>query len=123
MPYWDPTRYAVVDAMHNLFLGELRHHCREVWGIDVKDKPTSKATPHTPAEQAEWLSFLTDALRKGVLPSGSLAKGALSSVLQPRKGYLAAMAQLNNIVPESKPTKHAYGTALLAWVSVCVLRV
>ena len=35
LPYWDPTRYAVVDAMHNLFLGELRHHCMEVWGIDI----------------------------------------------------------------------------------------
>ncbi|RDX44048.1 hypothetical protein OH76DRAFT_1360242, partial [Lentinus brumalis] len=31
LPYWDPTRFAVVDAMHNLFLGELRHHCMEVW--------------------------------------------------------------------------------------------
>ncbi|RPD53229.1 hypothetical protein L226DRAFT_548599 [Lentinus tigrinus ALCF2SS1-7] len=33
--YWDPTQFAVVDAMHNLFLGEFRHHCREVWGIDI----------------------------------------------------------------------------------------
>ncbi|TFK78580.1 hypothetical protein K466DRAFT_440186, partial [Polyporus arcularius HHB13444] len=23
LPYWDPTRFALVDSMHNLFLGEL----------------------------------------------------------------------------------------------------
>ncbi|KAI0742329.1 hypothetical protein C8Q80DRAFT_1053196, partial [Daedaleopsis nitida] len=33
LPYWDPTRYALVDAMHNLFLGELRHHCISIWGL------------------------------------------------------------------------------------------
>ncbi|KDQ52056.1 hypothetical protein JAAARDRAFT_50392 [Jaapia argillacea MUCL 33604] len=28
LPYWDPTNMVVVDAMHNLFLGILRHHFR-----------------------------------------------------------------------------------------------
>lgn len=27
LPYWDPTRYTLLDSMHNLFLGELHHHC------------------------------------------------------------------------------------------------
>ncbi|KAH9846543.1 hypothetical protein C2E23DRAFT_743933 [Lenzites betulinus] len=102
--------------MHNLFLGELRHHCRDVWGIDVKDKATSsKTTPHTPTEQAEWLSRLVDALRQGVLPNGALAKGALSVVTQPRKGYLVALAQANGISPTSKATKQAYAALLLEW--------
>ena len=117
LPYWDPTRFAVVDAMHNLFLGALRHHCRDVWGIDVKDqKTTKKTTPHTPEEQTKWLIRLVAALRKGVLPNGTFRKGALSAVSQPRKGYLVALAQLNGIVPEAKLTKRAYALALLEWV-------
>ncbi|PIL35294.1 hypothetical protein GSI_02019 [Ganoderma sinense ZZ0214-1] len=107
LPYWDPTRYAVVDAMHNLFLGELKHHCTEVWGIDVKDKvSTSKQTPHSPSEQQKWLDRLVVALRKGTL----------SAVMQPRKGYLVAVAQLNGVVPQAKLTKRDYAKALLQWV-------
>ncbi|EJD37860.1 hypothetical protein AURDEDRAFT_72787 [Auricularia subglabra TFB-10046 SS5] len=26
LPYWDPTRFFVVDGMHNLFLGLIQHH-------------------------------------------------------------------------------------------------
>ncbi|KAI9060542.1 hypothetical protein FKP32DRAFT_1577981 [Trametes sanguinea] len=104
--------------MHNLFLGDLRHHCRDVWGINVKDKSVSNATPHTPAEQQEWLSRLVSALRRSVLPDGTFAKGAVSAVSQPRKGYLVALAQINGIEPESKPTKERYAIALLHWVSV-----
>lgn len=119
LPYWDPTCYAVVDAMHNLFLGDLRHHCREVWGINIKDQKTTakKAVPHTPEEQEKWMGRLLGALCKGVLPNGKLKKGALAAVTQPRKGYLVALAQLNGIVPELKLTKHGYGSALLEWVS------
>ncbi|KAI0349684.1 hypothetical protein OH77DRAFT_1370358, partial [Trametes cingulata] len=36
LPYWKPTRYAVVDVMHNLFLGLLQRHCRRIFGMDVK---------------------------------------------------------------------------------------
>ncbi|KAI0362926.1 hypothetical protein BV20DRAFT_1074530 [Pilatotrama ljubarskyi] len=103
--------------MHNLFLGVLRHHCRDVWGIDIKDKPAGPGpTPHTPAEQEEWLARLVSALRHGVLSDGTIAKGALSAVSQPRKGYLVALAQVNGITPDSKLTKQAYAAALLKWV-------
>ncbi|TFK83029.1 hypothetical protein K466DRAFT_499234 [Polyporus arcularius HHB13444] len=92
--------------MHNLFLGELRHHCREVWGIYIKDKaPTKKLTPHTPNEQQKWLKHIVAALRKKSLPS----------LEQPRKGYLVAVAQLNGIVPQAKLTKHEYAQAILRW--------
>ncbi|KZV91933.1 hypothetical protein EXIGLDRAFT_577710, partial [Exidia glandulosa HHB12029] len=30
LPYWDPTRFTVVDAMHNLLLGLIQHHVRKV---------------------------------------------------------------------------------------------
>lgn len=107
LPYWDPTRFAVVDAMHNLFLGELRHHCREVWGIYIKDKPTGKKmSAHTPQEQRKWLDHVVTALRKK----------KLSSLTQPRKGYLVAVAQLNGIMLKNQLTKEEYARVLLHWV-------
>ncbi|TBU28219.1 hypothetical protein BD311DRAFT_663831 [Dichomitus squalens] len=94
--------------MHNLFLGELRHHCMEVWGIDVKDKiGQRKATPHSPEEQQKWLTRLVADLRN---------HRPLSSIEKPRKGYLVAVAQLNGIVPQSKLTKREYAKALIDWV-------
>lgn len=113
LPYWDPTHYTVVDAMHNLFLGELRHHCMAVWGIDIKDHKdkhgkvvVNKTVPHTPEEQHQHLGHLLNALRKGTI----------QAVMQPRKGYLVALAQLNAIIPDNL-TKREYAKALLGWVS------
>jgi hypothetical protein len=50
LPYWDPTKHVVVDAMHNLFLNLVKHHCREILQIDLvgdmKDEESiSVATP------------------------------------------------------------------------------
>ncbi|KJA14089.1 hypothetical protein HYPSUDRAFT_72760 [Hypholoma sublateritium FD-334 SS-4] len=35
LPYWDPTKYAVVESMHAGDLGLLMYHCRTLFGIDV----------------------------------------------------------------------------------------
>ncbi|OJT15383.1 hypothetical protein TRAPUB_8050 [Trametes pubescens] len=108
LPYWDPTRFPVVDAMHCLFLGNLRHHCRDVWGIDVKDNGGSKKmAPHTPEEQSLWLNRVVAGLRKG-------SRSALSSI---RKGYIAAVAQVNDVSPSTSLTKKDYITALLDWTT------
>lgn len=36
LPYWDPTAFTLLDSMHALFLGNLKRHCRNIWGMDVK---------------------------------------------------------------------------------------
>ncbi|KAI0071295.1 hypothetical protein K474DRAFT_1571897, partial [Panus rudis PR-1116 ss-1] len=33
LPYWDPTRFVVVDSMHALLLGCIKRHLREIWGM------------------------------------------------------------------------------------------
>ncbi|OBZ65032.1 hypothetical protein A0H81_14995 [Grifola frondosa] len=35
LPYWNPVLFVVIDSMHNLYLGILKNHIREVWGISV----------------------------------------------------------------------------------------
>ncbi len=107
--YWDPTRFALVDAMHNLFLGELHHHCRHVWGIDVKDKGSgAKTRPHTPKEQLEWLQHVVKYVKLDSFNKLKLA----------RKGYLVAVAELNGaVIPAARTfAKRDYIVALLKWV-------
>ncbi len=107
LPYWDPTRFAVLDAMHNLFLGELRHHCMEVWGIDIKDKPTGepKVKPHTPEEQRKFLAKALASLQR--------AKPSKTSLDKLRKGYLVSIAKVNDIAPLGGDLKKASFIAAL----------
>lgn len=35
LPYWDPTKFVVVDGMHNLFLGLVRFHMNKVLGMNL----------------------------------------------------------------------------------------
>lgn len=37
LPYWDPIKYVVIDGMHNLLLGLVKHHFREVLGMEIPD--------------------------------------------------------------------------------------
>ncbi|OJT09666.1 hypothetical protein TRAPUB_13852 [Trametes pubescens] len=108
LPYWDPMRFSLVDAMHNLFLGELRHHCRHVWGINDKENrsQTGGITPHTPEEQQEWLNCVAAALKKGA---------GWSRI---RRGYVAATAEHNKAVPpgSSNLAKAKCIAALMKWV-------
>ena len=42
LSYWDPTRYVIIDGMHNLFLGLVRHHFREIIGTHWKEPTVEK---------------------------------------------------------------------------------
>lgn len=35
LPYWDPTRFVVVDTMHCFYLGLFRRHIRYIWGMSA----------------------------------------------------------------------------------------
>ncbi|KAJ3534922.1 hypothetical protein NM688_g7054 [Phlebia brevispora] len=106
LEYWDPTRFALIDSMHNLLLGALRHHCVEVLGIDVKgETDTKKLVPHTPSEQQMWLDKLAQAIKKG----------SVNAMCKPRKGYIVTMAQYNGVVPSKGFTKDAYAQAFKEW--------
>lgn len=36
LPYWDPTKFVVIDSMHCFYLGLLHRHCRDIWGMDTQ---------------------------------------------------------------------------------------
>jgi len=36
LPYWDPTKFVVIDSMHGFYLRLYHRHVRDVWGMNVK---------------------------------------------------------------------------------------
>lgn len=122
LPYWDPTRFVVVEAMHNFFLGDLQHHCRKVLGMnaDAKSSTETHTRPHTPEEQQRELNAGIEAIQRH----------SLSALTKLRRGYIIALAEANNVLPEvsisSDPLvrlykadqtigKTAYAQALIDW--------
>ncbi|KAJ2912102.1 hypothetical protein MD484_g8307, partial [Candolleomyces efflorescens] len=55
LPYWDPTKFTLIDSMHAFYLRMFQHHCRSVWGMDVRfdDGPgvTLDQGPNQPSEE------------------------------------------------------------------------
>ncbi|PIL28484.1 hypothetical protein GSI_08522 [Ganoderma sinense ZZ0214-1] len=113
LEYWNPTKYAVVDTMHNLFLGELRHHCMEVWGISgIGESSSPRAlASHSSDDQRVHLDRVLRALLE---ESREKAGKKLMAI---RRDYLLAIAKYNNIsLPDGELLKREVADALVAWV-------
>lgn len=109
LPYWDPTRYALVDSMHNLFLGELRHHCIKVWGFKTakdRGKP-GRSGAHPQERQEQELRRIWNGLNKQ----------SDKTIAYVRRDYIVAFAQYNNIpVTPVDGTRADYARDMVKWV-------
>ncbi|PCH34433.1 hypothetical protein WOLCODRAFT_148486 [Wolfiporia cocos MD-104 SS10] len=81
LPYWDPILFTVIDTMHNQYLGLLKTHCRDVWGMkeDMNDGDGIYNSKHkVPARppDADMLQGLTY-LHRGTPRELSLCKKAV----------------------------------------------
>jgi len=110
--------------MHNLFLGELQHHCRQILRMNADaDEEQGGASLHSSEEQQRHLDAGIEAIRKG-------SRTALTRI---RKGYITSLAHANNVNPhvdrdiDLDPLRHdgdqslskaMYAEALLQWVSI-----
>lgn len=36
LPYWDPTKFTLIDSMHAFYLRIFQHHIRNIWGMDIE---------------------------------------------------------------------------------------
>jgi hypothetical protein len=70
LPYWDPSRFTVIDPMHTFYLRILQHHCRDIWGMDVRLADGDGTEPKQPAGPTE------EELRTGyeILRNGTAAQ-------------------------------------------------
>ncbi|TFK79942.1 hypothetical protein K466DRAFT_470042, partial [Polyporus arcularius HHB13444] len=98
--------------MHNIFLGELRRHWREVWkvgGGGGRGEPGANCALHSPKDQEAQLRRIQTALE-------TRAERTLADT---RKDYLSAVARHNRVVgiTASEPTRRQYADALINWVN------
>jgi hypothetical protein len=110
LPYWDVTKFVVVDPMHNLFLNVIPHHVRDFWGVHEKEIHGRKGVkPHSPEQQTVLIHEAHSAL---------LGKNA-SKLRTIRRTYLEVLAKENNVKLEPRQMKNVPSlvSALLAWVS------
>jgi hypothetical protein len=58
LPYWSPTEYQTVDAMHNLLLGLFKWHCMRFWGMSEKavNEDCVFGSSHIPKEEVAGLA-------------------------------------------------------------------
>ncbi|RDX40594.1 hypothetical protein OH76DRAFT_1366011 [Lentinus brumalis] len=100
--------------MHNLFLGELRHHCMKIFGLKgAEGRSPSRQAVHSPTEQQKSLDRIYDRL---------LARDTVG-ITDVRKDYLQTVARFNSIlVPADKQTKLGYAQTFVQWVSAHILR-
>ena len=58
LPYFNPTRFVVIDAMHNLFLGLINQHFQNILGYRLnKDKEQSDSTIKVNFMDSQWDSL------------------------------------------------------------------
>ncbi|KAI0666358.1 hypothetical protein C8Q78DRAFT_933152, partial [Trametes maxima] len=110
LPYWDPTKFALIDTMHNLFLGELHHHCITIWGLKTaegraKKQRGTRVASHSPEMQQALLNRVVAGLRSG----------SMSTIAAIRKDYLEAITLFNSISIPPSSTKLHYATILQRW--------
>lgn len=108
LPYWNPLEFAVVDSMHNLFLNNCKHHCRNLWGMDSEVAPHKKTKPHDTAAQEKNIEIVRQAIEQG--DSKTMNKA--------RKTYIVAFALANKLDISPKKTKAEIVAELLKWVSL-----
>ncbi|KAH7908121.1 hypothetical protein BJ138DRAFT_1013395 [Hygrophoropsis aurantiaca] len=93
--------------MHNLFLNEIPHHCREALGMNAEKKAAPSQDAHDPEKQANEIEKTAKAIQNS----------SRTSLKQIRLGYIVAFAHYNSISlrPEVKtPHKSDYIEAILA---------
>ena len=102
--------------MHNLFLGELHHHCITLWGMKTAKGCLAPGTVlknavkvHSPQEQQACLDKLAAAL--------SNAQLSVKTVAATHKDYLATIVTSNSIpFTRANPGKMDYASKLVDWV-------
>lgn len=117
LPYWDPVLFTLVDSMHAFFLIDLRRHCRDVWGMDVKlaDGDGSWVDPGPQAPSAPSDLDIRLAWRRLETQSEKILNTRTSlSILQ-------HLCRETHTLPEARHMKHKARLVAALKQYVCVL--
>ena len=136
LPYFDPSRFVVVDAMHNLFLGLTREHF-DILGIRMDDDDNNnvvlniffpeEATTRLNANEQKTMKRLTRILKRRMNSDLKDTAGHayhLKKVMKVHQNTLKAACDYLSVkllpfahANKTKVLKVDYAKALLQWVS------
>jgi len=137
LPYFDTSRFVVVDAMHNLFLGLVHEHF-DILGIQLnntKSRTTPSVVINIPKESIDKLN---EHERKSVNRLINMLEAPIKKELKSQDGYNLYFKRLSALhraalellctsldapltmkhVNKSKPNKPDFINAILDWVSI-----
>jgi hypothetical protein len=111
LPYWDPTKYVVVDGMHNLLLGLVKHHFREVLGMEIPDAKSEEDEEGEPEQEPTEREMKK--VRKVML-----TQPTSSQLRRSRIPVLRALCEERGVLdhvwhPSDRPTKKGFISALI----------
>jgi hypothetical protein len=131
LPYFDPARYVVVDAMHNLFLGLLKEHFGGILGIYLQ-KPAAEIVLDINFSNL-WKTF-TPKERKSVDRIKTFLESLLNYDLARSDGYLKKVMRCHQralefacnelgcaprpVGTQKKCKKVDWAKAIISWVTI-----
>jgi hypothetical protein len=87
LPYFDPARFVVVDAMHNLFLGLIKEHITGILGIKVNRKAPLEAAVVKIELSDRWKSMKPNE-KKNICKIHRWLQGPLNKELTESRGQV-----------------------------------
>ena len=108
LPYWDPTKFTVIDPMHNLFLNLAHYHIWSFWKLSstyVEGRRNQQ--PHSPTEQGQEI----DKAHKWI------KAGNITALSKMRRTYIEYISHANQTEISAKSLKNIdLATAVVNWV-------
>ena len=87
LPYFDPTQFVIIDAMHNLFLGLINKHFQNILGIHLNnDQEESGPVINFHFINPRW-NILTEAEKKDSQQLLAWLRSPLNQQLKTTEGY------------------------------------
>ena len=98
LPYFDPTRFVVVDAMHNLFLGLIQEHFQGILGIRLAKDSDVDASPVLDIPLSDRTgNNLNDTERKSLSKALTWLMGPMNHELASELGMIKWTKKLSNL--------------------------
>jgi hypothetical protein len=136
LKYFDPSRFVVVDAMHNLFLGLIQEHF-EILGMKLEETKEETIALHIPIESQQFESLsvkeqksmrqlikLLQSPLNETLSSAAERDALTKKIIGYHMNTLELACQLLDVELLHKTTrlyKADYAKALILWVSDLIL--
>ncbi|KAJ7133858.1 hypothetical protein C8R46DRAFT_809056, partial [Mycena filopes] len=139
LPYWDPTRMLVIDAMHCVLEGIVQYHCRRILCLDLevakgKEVPMAFSYNWRPYDDTKFsetevrgrhVEKIQTKLEEAIAPAvgepgtdaATIEKVLKSTNIPPLRHVTEELGLLHRLPAGEKPKKEHYIKVLLEWVS------